>query len=447
MIFNGKPIDQISNDEIDVLVNEHIAERQHLEFKATINYQKDAEKLELLRDIVSFANAGSGYIVVGIRDDGKGKAQKYASELIGDTKNIKKSVQSLCIDYISERIYGLEVETREVHGNPLVLIWVPPSNRTPHMVTFQNRTDFWSRYHDGKREMTFSEIKEAFHRDAVALRLTKIETQLSSLPKLIKDEKMREELKKDIQSGITPQLSSIDSGSILSKHTGDHFVNDIGDQPCLWIAVTPESPKQDLININSQQIQQLFKNPPDRRSGGFNMEFLVSSIEHFDQRLKLAVQYPGGIQCLELCANGHMEFRTPLGEIFCWRQSQEEFRKRPRLYSYPVIEYPTTFLRLYRAFVDQAGIKCGFRLQLQYRNLQGYALFPGDPDNNLNYIVIQPVTYKDKHLIIDPRSIGNDFIPDKEAYDLIETVYARFGFESKDIPFYNSTEGNFNFLS
>ena len=55
MIFDGKPIDDISDDEIDQLVREHISERQHLEYKVTLNHQDNSDRLELLRDIVSLA--------------------------------------------------------------------------------------------------------------------------------------------------------------------------------------------------------------------------------------------------------------------------------------------------------------------------------------------------------------------------------------------------------
>ncbi len=73
MIFDGRPIDEISDDEIDKLVSEHYFERQHVELKVTVNYLDDDEKLELLRDIASLANGGGGYLVIGIREDGAAK--------------------------------------------------------------------------------------------------------------------------------------------------------------------------------------------------------------------------------------------------------------------------------------------------------------------------------------------------------------------------------------
>ena len=54
MIFDGKPIHEITDDEIDALVQNHIGERQHLEFKVTVNTKDDKDRLELLRDVASW---------------------------------------------------------------------------------------------------------------------------------------------------------------------------------------------------------------------------------------------------------------------------------------------------------------------------------------------------------------------------------------------------------
>ncbi|MCH8292913.1 ATP-binding protein [Candidatus Poribacteria bacterium] len=164
MIFKGKSINDITDDEIDALVQNRIGERQHLEFKVIVNYKEDEDRLEILHDVVSLANGGGGYLIVGIRDDGKGRAVKYEPGLVGNTESIRKAIQSLCQDHISERIKGLEVVAREVKGNPLVIVLVPASERIPHMVTFKERTDFWMRYYDGKRAMTMGEIRETFSR-------------------------------------------------------------------------------------------------------------------------------------------------------------------------------------------------------------------------------------------------------------------------------------------
>ena len=79
MIFEGKSLTNISDDEIEEIVRKHVSEHQHLEFKVTVNLSDDKNKREVLRDITSFANASGGYLIIGVRDDGKGRAQKTGS--------------------------------------------------------------------------------------------------------------------------------------------------------------------------------------------------------------------------------------------------------------------------------------------------------------------------------------------------------------------------------
>lgn len=45
MIFDGRPLSDIKNEEVAALVKAHVCERQHLEFKITINLRTDDEKL------------------------------------------------------------------------------------------------------------------------------------------------------------------------------------------------------------------------------------------------------------------------------------------------------------------------------------------------------------------------------------------------------------------
>jgi len=442
LIFDGKPIDDISDEEIDKLVNEHMSERQHLEFKVTLN-QNEPAKHELLRDIVSLANAGGGYLIIGIRDDGKGRAQRYEPDMIGDTQRIKQAVNSLCLEHIRDRIDGLEIKLRTVRGNPLVIVRVPTSTRIPHMVTFQNSTDFYTRYGDGKREMTMSEIREAFNQDAVALRLSRIETQLqttiSTLAAL-----QRGKREEEIQEGIVPRFLSIEDGKTLADETLHRFIKEVGNEPFFRVSVTPVSPKEGLIDVASEPIRTLINNPPGSRRSGWNMEAGYRQIERFVEGIRRGEKNK---EYLELLSNGHMEFWTPLDENFCWRQSPEEFSKRPRLYPYPVIEYPTTFLRLYRAIVDSLRISNDFIVDLCYLNLKGYILAPYAP-NAIGFMDADTYSkpFEDKHLRVTRRTIKDDFDPDQTAYELIQTVYAAFGFDESVIPFFTG-EGRFDFPS
>ena len=443
MIFDGKPIDDISDQEIDKLVAEHMSERQHLEFKVTLNHQDNPDRLELLRDIVSFANAGGGYLIIGIRDDGEGHAQKYEPDIIGDRQRIKQAITSLCLEHIRDRIDGLEIRLRTVRSNPLVIVPIPTSIRIPHLVTFQNHTDFYTRYEDGKREMTLSEIRELFNQDIIARRLSRIETQLQTIISIQPAPQLREK-ERQIQEGIAPHFLQIEDGNTLADETSRRFIKEVDNQPFFRVSVTPISPKVGLIDVDSEPTRTLINNPPGSRRAGWNMEAGYRQIERFADGIRRGDKNE---EYLELLSNGHMEFWTPLNENFCWRQSPEEFSKRPRLYPYPVVEYPTTFLRLYRAIVDSLEISKDFIVDLRYLNLKGYILAPYAP-NAIGFMFADSYSkpFEDKHLYVTRKTIKNDFEPDQTAYELIQIVYAAFGFDASKIPFFTN-EGRFDFPS
>lgn len=61
MIFENKLLENISNEEIEDIVQNHVREHQNLDFKITVSLSDDDSKREALRDITSFANASGGY--------------------------------------------------------------------------------------------------------------------------------------------------------------------------------------------------------------------------------------------------------------------------------------------------------------------------------------------------------------------------------------------------
>jgi hypothetical protein len=439
IMFANKPISDICDDEIDSLVRNHTAERRHLEFKGTINYQSDDDRLEVLRDIVSLANSGGGYLVIGIRDDGHGRAQTYEPSLGRDSERMAQSIRALCLDHVADRIDDLEIQHRTVSGNSLVLIRVPESTRVPHMVTFKNRTDFFTRYEDGKREMTLSEIREALSHDYVALRLSHIETLIGGLVASDQDERQRVESLSRLESGTVPHFTQISNTGILAEVMWRRFTDEAKDSPYFRISASPDVLRPNLVSVDRDDVRALLNNPPGSREAGWNMRVRAQRIERFSEGVRHGTK---DYQYLELLSNGHMEFWTPLDDNFCWRQAPEEFRLRPRLYPYPVAEYPSSFLRLYRAVADAAGISCGFIVELSYLNVRGYSLAPYAP-----YVYGRPSPpLGESHIVVPALHVVNDFAPDAVAYELLRPVYAAFGFGADAIPFFVQDQG-FDFPS
>ena len=436
MIFEGKILEQISNDEIISIVNEHLSERQHVEYKVTINHRDDTDRFETLCDICSFANSGGGYLIVGIRDDGNGRAQKIES--VNDPERIVRSIRSLCIDHIAERIDGLEMEVREINGDSVILIRIPSSGCFPHMVTFKNNTHFVSRYQDGKQIMSINEIRSAFINDIVGRKLSLIEDGIRNLAQGQQFE-IRNQTIRMLENGEI-SLINVNDGSIISEVSLKTFREEIGEQPFFRISITPLNTKRNLINVDDQLVRHLIEHPGQRDSG-WNMDMFYSSLRRYSEGI-----YKGSTddRILKLGQNGHMGFAAKL-DVFCWKQNAEEFRLRPRLYSISVVEFPSSFLRLYKRLIELLNLDMSFLVSMQFFNLQRYGLNPYSPES-VEYLMRGTSSpYGKRYLIVPPIEVESNFRPDSVTYELIKYVYASFGYSKEIIPYFNKNKEVFEF--
>jgi len=441
MIFDGRPIDQISDTEIRVLVEEHVAERRNLEFKLSVNHRDAGDRLETLLDVSSLANGGGGYLFIGIRDDGNGRAQVFADP--GDTGRISRSVRDLCSEHIEPRIDGLEIQERRLDGHALVMIRVPVSARTPHMVTFQEGTYFWSRYEDGKRAMTYAEVHAAFTEDLLNRRLSGIEQTLGRMGQTAASGQQREELVRLIRSGDALARLAARSGDELSRVNADSVREMIDRGPAFYLSATPQVLARRGVDVDRQEVRTLFQRAPDSRQQGWIVTNRYADIERFAE----GIRYRGHglyVGSLELLTNGHLTYSSLLGESFYWKQSPEEIARQPRLWPFAVIEYPLSFFKLFRAVVDLSGLQPPFHIRLEYHNIQGHILPPGVP-TQFGFLGIHRQTppYPNSNLVIPLVVEGGAIQPEAITYALVRDVYAAFGYGPELIPFWNAAQGRF----
>src|SRR5579862_4950245 len=64
-----KPLEDITQADIEALVADKVSEGQKLEYKQEIHGGKDADVKEFLADVSSFANAVGGDIVYGVEEE------------------------------------------------------------------------------------------------------------------------------------------------------------------------------------------------------------------------------------------------------------------------------------------------------------------------------------------------------------------------------------------
>jgi Putative DNA-binding domain len=161
--------DDITADDILRLVSDKIAEHKTLEYKATLALGNTDEKAEFLSDVSSFANASGGDILFGITDEREGSsATGVPGELVGlaltNASAECNRVEQLIRDGIQPRLPVLFVKTIEVPEHGIVLlVRVGKSWIAPHMVSYANRTRFFSRNSStGKVQLDVQQIGAAF---------------------------------------------------------------------------------------------------------------------------------------------------------------------------------------------------------------------------------------------------------------------------------------------
>lgn len=131
----GKKPGDLRWEDVERLVKQKTSEGQNLEFKSELYDSKDGPK-ELAKDVVGFANAGGGLLVIGLAEDEHGGAARIESVELSDAERNRMR------EILSRRVAPLvpDLQLGELHdpsdqGRGIFLILVPASDAAPHGVT------------------------------------------------------------------------------------------------------------------------------------------------------------------------------------------------------------------------------------------------------------------------------------------------------------------------
>lgn len=169
MPIRGKVISEISPEDILDLILQGTPEDAFLEFKAELmdprkpREQLQANRADWVADVVAFANAEGGHIIVGMEADDQERASQL-KPMTGDwAKGLADSLRDHAIQYIKPRIERLEVRGFEIPvAGWIVIAGIPYSEAKPYMSSFGNATKFTIRDGNRKREMAYEEIRALF---------------------------------------------------------------------------------------------------------------------------------------------------------------------------------------------------------------------------------------------------------------------------------------------
>ena len=167
--IRAKLVSEISAADIFDLITQQTPEDLFLEFKAEIlDPRKPKDRLEFDKgewaaDVVAFANAQGGHILIGMEADKQERAARLMPIAGDQAKRLADQLRDLAIERIKPSIAQLEVAPIGITASEwIVAARVPHSSDKPHISTHNGRTRFTLRDGNRKRDMAYDEIREFF---------------------------------------------------------------------------------------------------------------------------------------------------------------------------------------------------------------------------------------------------------------------------------------------
>ena len=161
----AKNIDQISEEDLQALIDNSVLEGKTIEYKQSLPGNSDSDKKEFLADISSFANASGGDLIYGILEDRDTGIPKTLEGLT--IENVDQEISrldSMIRDGIEPRILGINIRpVRLSNSKTALIIRVPKSWISPHRVSFKGHDKFYSRSANGKYPLDVAELRIAFN--------------------------------------------------------------------------------------------------------------------------------------------------------------------------------------------------------------------------------------------------------------------------------------------
>jgi predicted HTH transcriptional regulator len=184
MIFNGKPLREVTEADLVRLVQSGLAEHIYLEYKSEVYSNNHEGRKESLLDVCMFANSQGGILLLGIQEARNANGQPTgipdaAAQLGLQVENPENVLQAYGARFdacIEERI---EVESHAIRIAPdrfVLAFRIPLSAARPHSVRHDGHVYFPCRRERHRGSLDTTEIKDMAIR--VTSQLEKAETIL-----------------------------------------------------------------------------------------------------------------------------------------------------------------------------------------------------------------------------------------------------------------------------
>lgn len=253
MTINRMNFDDISEADLQSLIDTGVPEGIAIDYKAALYAGNDEGVREFLKDLSSFANTAGGHLIIGVTEDNL--LPTGFSPLSIDADLEIQRLESRARDGITPRIPGIRMRAIPVQGGVVIVIRVPRSWTQPHQVTARNSRRFYVRNSSGCHEMSVDELRAAFNlagsaqQQTRALRHTRlVEIRYSRTPLLLPqdgDGKLILHIVPFAIFGSQPAVDLVTAYQLTSdlmpigvRGTTPHYnfeglLNEAGGDPCL----------------------------------------------------------------------------------------------------------------------------------------------------------------------------------------------------------------------
>ncbi|MHC1782321.1 MAG: helix-turn-helix domain-containing protein [Anaerolineaceae bacterium] len=162
MLLENKLLSEIEEQVLVSLISNKESESKWLDFKIELPGNSDSEKKRFLTDICAFSNAGGGFIIYGVEEKEGVATSLPGINNIDPDKEILR-LENMVYSGIAPRIPGLNFRAINLSsGARVLLIKIPISWASPHMITFEGASRFYSRTSAGNYQLDVNEIRAAF---------------------------------------------------------------------------------------------------------------------------------------------------------------------------------------------------------------------------------------------------------------------------------------------
>jgi len=161
-LIHDKTLDALDEQDLLTLVENQVPEGKFIEYKSKLPGKSNTDKKEFLADVSSFSNAAGGHIIFGILEK-KGLPSKLTGLGDIDPDSEVLRLENLLRDAIAPRMPGISIRAIPLKtlGYAIVLR-IPKSWISPHMVTYAGSSKFFSRNSAGKYQLDVHELRVVF---------------------------------------------------------------------------------------------------------------------------------------------------------------------------------------------------------------------------------------------------------------------------------------------